>query len=506
MTENNKQPNASLCEANAFTQKTGIQACHALFALMLILILAFASCSSPRVKDPFAMQATVGANDSTADDMPVYLQGTLPIDSLDPDIAIYDVFRIDIEDYADSIDKPDSIKLYARVYDSLGNFITNMGDPYKKFPEETYFTYMEEKLGKHYRQRTEEVPEFYVREFGAGDSIAYSLSLTVDYSGSMEMIKETIAEGAELMAGMKFPYDRFSIATFNREYDLKVPMSTDKEQIITLFRSVKDRNFGLFSAVNDAVSASIEQLMDQPIDEPRALVIFSDGDDNYSQTKIGPLIEKAKEEKVNIFSIAFGYSDDENLRYMAEYTGGKFYKARSKEELLAIFRDIYMSLRYYYLITYTPPVYWGYHQVRTDLSLPGRVDVLEGYAEYNTDDLFPWSSPDDAFERPITFEFNKSELLPESEPVIAEIIDAMMQRPTLRLEVQGHTDNVGTPEYNQKLSEERAEVVRQAIIAGGIEEYRLRSRGFGASMPKATNETEEGRAQNRRTQFVVIAK
>ncbi len=461
---------------------------------------------NPRVTDPFAMQQMASPGDSLSKDMPVYLSGTLPIDSLDPDIAIYDVFRINIKDYADKSDKPDSIQLYARVFDSLGNFITNMAYPYKKFPEAVYFSYMEEQLGKHYRKRTEEVPEYHIREFGAGDSIAYSLSLTVDYSGSMELIKETIAEGAELMAGMKFPYDRFSLATFNREYDLKVPMMTDKDSIINLFRSVKDRNFGLFSAVNDAVSNSIDQLVQTPDSTPRVLVIFTDGDDNYSYRDIGPIIERAIEENINIFSIAFGYSDDENLRYMAEYTGGKFYKARSKEELLAIFRDIYMSLRYYYLITYVPPTYWGYHKVRTDLSLEGRRKPLKGYAEYDTSELFPWSDLSEIFERPINFEFDQAALKPESQPIINEIIDAMLSRPTLRLEVQGHTDNLGSNEYNQKLSEERAAVVRAAIMAGGIEANRLRSRGFGASEPVATNDTEEGRARNRRTQFEVIGK
>ncbi|GAB5464930.1 MAG: hypothetical protein Kapaf2KO_03660 [Candidatus Kapaibacteriales bacterium] len=464
------------------------------------------SCSNPRVKDPFALQRIAAAGDPTIDSMPVYLKGTIPIDSLDPSIAIYDVFRISTDDYADKADKPDTIQLYARVFDSLGNFVTNMADPYKKFPEETYFTYMEEKLGKHYRQRVEEVPEFTVREFGAGDSIAYSLSLTVDYSGSMEMIKETIAEGAELMADMKFPYDRFSMSTFNREYDQKVPFMVNSDSIISLFRTVKYRNFGLFSAVRDAVANSVDSLSMTPSEDPRVLVVFSDGDDNYSTAKIGDIIEKAKKENINIFTIAFGFSEDENLRYMAEYTGGKFYKARSKEELLAIFKDIYMSLRYYYLITYVPPVFWGYHQVRTDLALKGRSDLLSGYAEYDTSELFPWDDPNNTFERPIEFEFNKADLKPESQPIIDEIVDAMMSRPIMRIEVRGHTDNVGTPEYNQDLSERRAAVVKNAIIEAGINQRRVRSRGFGYSMPLETNDTEEGRARNRRTEFMVIAK
>jgi len=76
----------------------------------------------------------------------------------------------------------------------------------------------------------------------------------------------------------------------------------------------------------------------------------------------------------------------------------------------------------------------------------------------------------------------------------------------VKLEVQGHTDNIGEIDYNQDLSERRAEAVRQALLERGVEANRLRSRGFGESQPIAPNDTEEGRAKNRRTQFVIIAK
>jgi len=91
------------------------------------------------------------------------------------------------------------------------------------------------------------------------------------------------------------------------------------------------------------------------------------------------------------------------LRYLAQYTGGKFYKAYTKEELISIFRDIYMSLRYYYLVTYHPPKYWGYHKVRSYLDIPERHDTLYAEAEYNTSDLMPWDDIGKAFTRPISF-------------------------------------------------------------------------------------------------------
>src|SRR5207247_7091620 len=97
-------------------------------------------------------------------------------------------------------------------------------------------------------------------------------------------------------------------------------------------------------------------------------------------------------------------------------------------------------------------------------------------------------------------------LRPVSAGAIAAIAARLQKNPRLKIEVRGHTDSQGTEEYNQKLSEQRAEVVRDAILAHGIEPARLRARGFGMSQPVVTNENEEGRSKNRRTDFVILAR
>jgi outer membrane protein OmpA-like peptidoglycan-associated protein len=262
----------------------------------------------------------------------------------------------------------------------------------------------------------------------------------------------------------------------------------------------------LFSAFFDAAYNSIELFKDTDTLTPRILVLFSDGDDNYSKVEYGEVIEKAQKFGVNIFTIAFGYSIDENLENLSKYTGGKSYKAYSKEELLAVFRDIYNSLRNYYLISYHPPKYWGYHKVFSELTLPGRDSAMIAEAEYNTGDITPWSDLSDIFSRPILFEFDKAEILSQSSQILDEITDAMMIIPNLRLEIQGHTDNMGTQEYNLNLSNNRAKAVYEGLISRGIEARRLRWRGFGMNRPIAPNDTEENKAKNRRTEFVIIAK
>ena len=74
----------------------------------------------------------------------------------------------------------------------------------------------------------------------------------------------------------------------------------------------------------------------------------------------------------------------------------------------------------------------------------------------------------------------------------------------MKVELAGHTDNVGNDNYNLKLSSDRAETVRKALIANGIEETRLTAKGYGATKPMVSNDTEEHRALNRRTEMIII--
>jgi OOP family OmpA-OmpF porin len=84
------------------------------------------------------------------------------------------------------------------------------------------------------------------------------------------------------------------------------------------------------------------------------------------------------------------------------------------------------------------------------------------------------------------------------------VADVLIKNPAVRGEVQGHTDNVGSAEYNQQLSERRAESVKKYLVGKGIAAERIVAKGYGLSMPIASNDTKEGRAKNRRVQLKEI--
>jgi outer membrane protein OmpA-like peptidoglycan-associated protein len=102
----------------------------------------------------------------------------------------------------------------------------------------------------------------------------------------------------------------------------------------------------------------------------------------------------------------------------------------------------------------------------------------------------------------IFFDFNKSEIKPESQPALQEVVKLLQGSPALRVWVVGHTDNVGTAEFNVTLSNARALAVVKALAAAGIDPKRLTPHGDGPFAPVAANTTDEGRAKNRRVELV----
>ncbi len=103
----------------------------------------------------------------------------------------------------------------------------------------------------------------------------------------------------------------------------------------------------------------------------------------------------------------------------------------------------------------------------------------------------------------VLFDTAKYALRPAAREKLAKVAGVISGHPGLKLEVEGHTDNVGSDEYNQTLSEKRGEAVRDYLMAQGIAPDSVTTRGFGESQPTASNETSAGRQENRRVELVV---
>jgi OmpA-OmpF porin, OOP family len=106
----------------------------------------------------------------------------------------------------------------------------------------------------------------------------------------------------------------------------------------------------------------------------------------------------------------------------------------------------------------------------------------------------------------IFFDTRKTKIKPVSFPLLDEVAKALKDNPTIRVRIEGHTDSRGSDRFNLKLSGGRAEAVRKYLIGRGIEPGRMESRGFGETAPIADNRTEQGRAQNRRVDFIITGR
>ena len=145
--------------------------------------------------------------------------------------------------------------------------------------------------------------------------------------------------------------------------------------------------------------------------------------------------------------------------------------------------------------------------LKVDSDGGGMVDGAEIKANKNPldpkDDLFDLSKGAKVVLRGINFEFNKARILPESEPVLEKARESLVANPDVTVIISGHTDNVGNDDYNRNLSLKRAQAVKDWLVAKGISGNRMKVVGKGKSEPVVSNDTDEGRAENRRIEFTV---
>jgi OOP family OmpA-OmpF porin len=104
----------------------------------------------------------------------------------------------------------------------------------------------------------------------------------------------------------------------------------------------------------------------------------------------------------------------------------------------------------------------------------------------------------------VMYDFDSAEIKSEAYPMLDEAVLILKKNPEIKVEIDGHTDNRGSAAYNMNLSERRAKAVMKYFVDHGIETQRLTTKGFGFTQPAASNETEQGRAKNRRVELTPV--
>jgi len=253
-----------------------------------------------------------------------------------------------------------------------------------------------------------------------------------------------------------------------------VPINTPDDDIYFIWNKEGNRSF--FSSVREGGFGG-QDIYQMDVPKPTNPVVMIKGSVTDKKTKkpLNALIQ------INIYSIATG---KEVGVFNAIDASGKFLFAipHNDEYGLRVEAEGYT----FYSEHFTAPKVMDYFEIEKNIEL----EPIEVGHKIVLNNIF--------------FDYNKSTLRPQSDPEIKAVVDFMTKYDFMRVEIGGHTDNIGSLEYNQKLSEARAQEVRKRLVSLGIQSGRLTYKGYSYSKPIETNTTPEGRQLNRRTEFLIL--
>lgn len=401
---------------------------------------------------------------------------------------------------------PDQIEMRAYVYDTTGKFIAGLAPPYFSGTGtyRRYWHWLEDACGGV----SAAIDSFTVTEVRENAREPHAIAFVLDHSPSMgEARALKLQEAVRWTLGIVKPGDHVSVVKFTKDSKVEVPLTGDSAVYKKQFQIDGLKGYGYGTAMYDAALEGIEQVASAPAACKRAIIVFTDGGDNSSKKEFRHVYEAARKHQVAVYTIAYGLAEEEPLRELASWCGGRMYRIYSTKEFPYVFADIYRSLKNYYRIVYKPPMCAGKHTATIDLRLPELGDVIiRSHGRYDKSLFTPFDTVGSVVFANIEFEYGKAVVRDSSKQFIRDVAEAMKSRPTMRVEIRGHTDDVGGEEYNLKLSQARAQAVADELVLLGVQASRLMVVGYGESRPLAPNTSPENARKNRRTEFVILAK
>lgn len=353
--------------------------------------------------------------------------------------------------------------------------------------------------------REGEIPieKIVVKESTLSSRKPLAMALVLDHSGSMGEYRAYDCQDAIFdFIRNKSSVDMVSIIKYDNNILTEVPLTNNSAVASNKFKRNGLLDFGGMTAISDAIIAGIDELANVGKEYQKMVIVFTDGWDNSSKASFEQVIQKAKKNNVIINAIDFGYGINEGyMEQFANQTNGIYKHIYKKDEFSLLFQDIVKRYEYYYT---------------TQISLPefGEYKFVLNYCIENkilSDTITINNIPNigDITLLNVYFDTDKYNLKSESMKAIKKVAKLMKLFPNISIEISGHTDTqnrTNDPNYNVKLSQNRAEEVKKALIKEGVEEYRVFAKGYGESVPIADNNTSEGRALNRRTEFIILKK
>ncbi len=451
-----------------------------LFPIGIVLFALLTSCSF------------VGEPPTTADATPppgyapIFLKRSAPMPPTKPVNACVQISGVDTRN-------PATTRLFMHVVDSSGTLYTQ-SDIVK-------FKKMICRVVEVIDGDSIPVSNLTVTQLTEADPQPLSIALVMDNSGSMgEQRALAVQDAATVLIDKKGATDALAFVRYDDKVNVEVPLTTSAEALRTGLKHDGLFGYGGGTAILTGTEQAIRHLASTaPTNSRRAVIVFTDGQENSSTITKEQLVEVSLQERTPIYAVDFG--DGINAGYMedlSQATGGFYQHIYRTSEFDDLFEDAYRRLRNVFVIEY-PTLGYGNHIASVTLCWGS--DTVRAQTEYNNLPEVGRIALLDVY-----FDTGKATLKPESKRAISNVTNLMKAMPTMTIELRGHTDstnNTGDPEFNTTLSQQRADAVKTALVKNGIEDSRITAKGFGDTVPVAPNSTPEGRARNRRTEFVV---
>ncbi len=452
--------------------------------LLIFVTVLLASCTGLKEREIVIFD---DANPPTGYD-PVFMTQVKDFDPDNINDAKLEISSIDTR-------RPDKVIIRAHLSDERMFYLKGAAEkPYRDFWCGIFLTVNGER---------KIVKLFDVNEVNAMDKEKYAIAFAMDHSGSMGDDRAFAVQRAmKSLIEAKRRQDAFSLIKYDAVVGVESPLTTSRESLSNSLAIDGLGKYGGMTAIANAVGSGLEQLIPVKDYDSRAVVVFTDGFDNSSTFKKDSVIAVAANNNIMVCGVDFGANiDTAYMKGFSRNTGGTYHHIYKTDEFKYVFDDIYTRLSNYYEIPLELEDY-GRYELELIYCLNG--DTLSAKSHFsNIPDVGTITL------LRINFDFDKASIKRESLPIIKSVAKLMETYPAMMIEIQGHTDNrnsTGDTGYNQKLSQKRADAVQNALINLGIAKERIKTKGYGDLMPVASNDTDEGRRQNRRTEFVVIKK
>ena len=392
---------------------------------------------------------------------------------------------------------------------------------------------------------TMDIDDFEITEYSEKQKTPVAMCFVLDHSGSMgETNAKLMQTGLINLASEVKNNEGVAIVKFSDDVENTVELTNKKSKIAEKFTVVGLEGFGQGTALLDGINDGLDVLIKDHKYQNKALIVLTDGYENSSSTTQNEVLLKAMKNEIGIYTIGFGSSIDvEFLRSISTNTNGGYYWINDNNQFDEVFADVYKNMKNYYTLRFNTP-YPGNYKITIDLCLDDihksvdyyfnnyvpdllftdnlieydslfyditgigdtiTIDDFNSNKIYEGIEYFKFKEEFDSIIFPnIKFYFDETRIVEGTDKELINVINFMKKYPYLRIEIQGHTDNKGGYLYNEKLSQARAEKVRQMMINQGIDAQRVRTIGYGETKPIATNQTDEGRQENRRVEFLLV--